>query len=324
MSRLAQLQQDLQLASAAVARAERVLAQYPNLPSALATLRTIENRRSSLEEQFFAAAAEAGLDVCGYRIEHSGSTASISGLTAVLGKFQKLFTTVYDALQHDGPKKKKARVSAEVADATSLQFAYTFPGSVGVMMTLPNEKLLFESKLDDAMKKTFELMTAQDAEHIQVLTDTVGLPAVRIAHEWAEENVTAGFGADIAWRRGDELKTEIRVQIPQITHLASVLRLMKAKEQIEVVGQLLDVAITDRTFQMDVDDKIIHGTFDYTLINAMHPVQLPKTYLATLTISQRVALPESGAEQIEYHLLRLDEPPKDNDLMQANPDWGTM
>jgi hypothetical protein len=188
------------------------------------------------------------------------------------------------------------------------------------MMTLPNEKLLFESKLDDAMKKTFELMTAQDAEHIQALTDTVGVPAVRIAHEWAEENVVAGFGADIAWRRGDELKTEIRVQVPQITHLASVLRLMKAKEEIRIIGQLVDVSITNHTFQLEADDKSIRGTFDPLLINSMHPVQLPKTYQAILTVSQRVVLQEGGEEQIEYHLIRLDEPPNDDDWLQTELD----
>lgn len=58
MSRLAELQRDLQNAAAAVAHAERTIAAHPNVPSVLATLKTIQNRRSSLEEQFFAAAGE--------------------------------------------------------------------------------------------------------------------------------------------------------------------------------------------------------------------------------------------------------------------------
>ena len=40
MSRLAELQRDLQSAAAAVAHAERTLAAHPNVPSVLATLRT--------------------------------------------------------------------------------------------------------------------------------------------------------------------------------------------------------------------------------------------------------------------------------------------
>ncbi len=316
MSRLAQLQQDLQNASAAVAHAERVLASHPNIPSVLATLKTVENRRASLEQQFFEASAEADLDVCGYRIEYEGTTASISGLTAVLGKFQKIFTTVYDALENG--IKKTTKVGAEVAAATSFGFAYSFPGSVGVMMTLPNRKMLFESKLDDAMKRTFELLAATEPDHIQALTNVVGLPAIRLAHEWAAENVAAGFGADIAWRRGDQIKSELRVQVPELHRLASVLGQMKTKEEVRLIGELLDVAITDHTFQMGVDGKIIHGTFD-TAISADRPAQLPRRYEATLTISQRVVLPESGEEQIEYHLLKLEEP-TDNVLRLTSGD----
>jgi len=183
MSKLAELQRDLQEASAAVAHAERTLAAHPNVPSVHATLRTIQNRRASLEEQFFAAADELGLDACGYRIEMQGHTVSISGLTAVLGTFQKIFTTVYDALER-GAKKKAAKNSDRAIADTTLGFAYSFPGSVGVMMTLANDRHLFGAKLDTAMEKTFDLIRANELEELQLLTDQVGLPSVRLVHQW--------------------------------------------------------------------------------------------------------------------------------------------
>lgn len=303
MSRLAKLQKDLQSASAAVAHAERTLATHPNVPSVLATLKTIQFRRASLEEQFFAEAAAAGLDVCGYRIEHQGDVATVAGLTAVLGTFQKIFTTVYNALENG--VKKTTKVSAEAVRATSFGFAYTFPGSVGVMMTLPNDRLLFESKLDDAMKKTFELITAKAPEHVQELTEVVGLPAVRLAHEWAAENVKAGFGADIVWRKDKEVKSVLRLQVPEIFQLESVIRGMKAKEETTLVGELLDVDVIEHTFRMKVRDKIIQGSFDKA-ITASNPVEMPKTYEAVLTVSQKIVLEESGEEQIEYYLVRLN------------------
>jgi hypothetical protein len=58
---------------------------------------------------------------------------------------------------------------------------------------------------------------------------------------------------------------------------------------------------------MKVRDKIINGTFD-AAISASKPAQLPKTYQATVTISQKIVLPESGEEEIHYHLVRLDPP----------------
>jgi hypothetical protein len=306
MSRLAALQKELQNAAAAVAHAERTLAAHPNVPSVLATLRTIQNHRASLEEQFFAAADELGLDACGYRIELEGHTASISGMTAVLGTFQKIFTTVYDALER-GAKKKAAKNTDKAIADTTLGFAYSFPGSVGVMMTLANDRHLFGGKLDDAMEKTFDLIRAQEREELQLLTEQVGLPAVRLVHQWAEENVKAGFGANIVWQRDDLVKRGVRVQLPELALKAATLRDMSAEETMVVVGELLDVKVSDHTFSMQLSDKIIQGSFD-KVISSQHPVRLPKTYQATLKILEKVVVDDSGQEQVDYFLLRLDEP----------------
>lgn len=306
MSRLADLQKDLQGAAAAIAHAERTLAAHPDVPSVHATLRAIQSRRASLEEQFFAAADELGLDACGYRIEMTGSTASISGLTAVLGTFQKIFTTVYDALER-GTKKKAAKNSDKAIADTTLGFAYSFPGSVGVMMTIANDRHLFGAKLDEAMEKTFQLIRAQEIEELQSLTDQIGLPALRLVHQWTEENVKAGFGADIVWRRDDVVKREVRVQLPELALKAATLKSMRAEETVVVVGELLDVKVSDHTFSMQLSDKIIQGTFD-KVISSQNPVQLPKTYQATLKILQKVVVDDTGQEQIDYFLVRLDPP----------------
>jgi hypothetical protein len=306
MSKLAELQRDLQEASAAVAHAERTLAAHPNVPSVHATLRTIQNRRASLEEQFFAVADELGLDVCGYRIEMEGNTASISGLTAVLGTFQKIFTTVYDALER-GVKKKAAKNSDRAIADTNLGFAYSFPGSVGIMMTLANERQLFGAKLDTAMEKTFDLIRANDPQELQLLTDQVGLPSIRLVHQWAEENVKAGFGANIVWQRDDLVKRGVRVQVPELAQKAATLKAMRAEETIVVVGELLDVKVSDHTFSMQLSDKVIRGSFD-RVISSERPVKVPKTYQATLKILQKVVVDVGGEEQIDYFLLRLDDP----------------
>jgi hypothetical protein len=320
MSRLAELQKDLQDASAAIAHAEQTLAAHPNVPSVLATLRTIQSRRASLEEQFFAAADELGMDACGYRIEMEGHTASISGLTAVLGTFQRIFTTVYDALER-GAKKKAAKNTEKAIADTTLGFAYSFPGSVGIMMTLANDRHLFGAKLDEAMEKTFQLIRAQEAQELQLLTDQVGLPALRLVHQWTEENVKAGFGADIVWQRDDVVKREVRVQLPELSLKAATLRSMRAEEIVVVVGELLDVKVSDHTFSMQLSDRVIQGSFDKA-ISSQHPVQVPKTYQATLRILQKVVVDDAGQEQIDYFLLRLDPSPEPGVFLSdlSNPD----
>ncbi len=305
MSRLSDLQIELQEASAAIVRAERTLAENPNIPSVAATLRTIKKRRENLEEQFFSEANILGLDVCGYRIEPTEGRPTIAAMTAVLGTFQKVFTSVYDALCH-GPKLT-SKASRETIAATSFEFAYTFPGSIGIMMTLPNERLIVgESSLDAAIKTTFDLVHAKDPEEVQSLTDKVGLPAVRLAHEWAQENARAGFGANITWQRKDTVLSSVRVQTQELARLASIMTNAQAKEEKVVVGELITVELAAKKFQMRVGEAILHGNFE-DAISASHPAQLPKRYKATLHVLQKVVISEAE-EEITYFLLRLDEP----------------
>jgi hypothetical protein len=305
MSQLVALQRDLQDVSAAIAHAERTLAAHPFVPSVEATLRTIQNRRENLEEQFFAVANEMGLDVCSYRIEpYEYQRITIAGMTAVLGAFQKVFTSVYDAVVNGRPKKS-AKASAAIIDATTFGFAYTFPGSTGVMMTLENERLLLtETDLDAAMKKTFELMSYRDQSQIEEITKQVGLGAVRQAYQWANENAIAGYGAAIVWQREGISKFDVRIQTQEIARLASVIRGATAKEEVTLIGDLLDVSIPDKTFQMYVDGKMIQGGFDVA-ISHVHPVQLPKRYRATMNVQEKVVT-EEGKDEITYFLLRLE------------------
>jgi hypothetical protein len=311
MSRLEDLQRELQRTAAAIAHAERTLAANPNIPSVAATLRTILSRRENLEEQFFAAAGTQGFDVCGYRIELDDRPATIAGMSAVLGTFQKVFTSVYDALER-GPKLT-SKMGAQTAEATAFGFAYTYPGSVGVMMTLANDpQLIGETKLDGAMQKTLELIRATDPVKVEYLTGTLGVPAVRLAHQWASANVEAGFGVDITWRRNDLVKAEVRLQPQEIAQLANTIRSTAAKEEVTVVGELIHVDTQQKTFRMSVIDPLnsnirdseIHGAFDRAITSA-HPAQLPRVYRATLNVIQRVVVQE-GQDETTFFLVRLD------------------
>lgn len=322
MSRIAQLQRELQDVSAAVARAERTVVAHPDVPSVAATLRTILKRKENLEGQFFEVAKELGLDVCGYRIEYEDGPAPIAGMTAVLGGFQKIFTSVYDSL--DRRPKLTSKASAETTEATAFGFSYTYPGSIGVMMTLAKNPTLFgEARLDEAMGKTFELMRAADVSAVQALTETLGVPAIRLVHQWAAENVKSGFGADITWRRGDTIKQELVIQRQEIELLAKTIKGMSAREEVTIVGEIRNVDVDDRTFRMSVKDALdsgikdqtIHGNYDKA-ITTTYPVQWPKTYRATLHVLQKIVV-DDGQEEITYFLLRLD-PPEGPGLLTAD------
>ena len=247
MSQLGEIQERIEITGEAISRAERALALHPDRLSTAATLRAFVLMRERLERDFLREAETLELGVFSYRVEFPNrARATISGLTGALGTFQKLFTTVYDAIVN-GPKKR-AKPSAEVVDATAFGFSYTFPGSVGFMMTLANERLLLgQTKLDEAMDKTFALVKTRDELGIQAMTETVGLPAVRLVHQWAVENDKAGFGADLIWQPRHGERSELRVQPQEIRDLAYVVSSAMAKEQVEAIGDLVHVNMFDKS-----------------------------------------------------------------------------
>jgi hypothetical protein len=311
MNRLLDIQGKLQETTAAISRTERSLVQFPDRPSLLASLSSFEKRYAALEKDFLAIAHEQELDICSYKIETDFDRPVLLGVASVLADFQRLFTSVYDALTR-GPKQT-SKAGVEIIEATSFGVAYMFPGSIGMMLTIRNDRLLaVSSNLDDAMHKTLELIQANNQAKVQALTDALGVPTVRLAHRWASENIKAGFGADIAWRRNEIVKDALRIQPQEIERLASTIKATIAKEDVTVVGQLLYVDTEQKTFRMrvietlnaDMKDETISGTYD-TAITSTHPAQLPKIYRATLNVRQR-AVVDDGQEEITYLLLRLD------------------
>jgi hypothetical protein len=67
---------------------------------------------------------------------------------------------------------------------------------------------------------------------------------------------------------------------------------------------MLDVSISEKTFKMSINGKIICGSFD-TAISASNPVQVPKTYQATMNVVQKIIVAD-GQEEVTYFLLRLE------------------
>ena len=175
-------------------------------------------------------------------------------------------------------------------------------------MTLPNDRLLLgETKLDDAMRKTLELISIKDPEDVQSLTREVGLVSVRLAHQWAVENQKGQLGVDISWQRQDRIKLQKRVQPQEIAQMAKTISSAIAEEEIQWVGELRNVNTFNQTFEMVVGEKKITGNYTKA-ISESNPAQLPKKYLATLTVKTKVALVD-GAEEVNYFLVKLESPP---------------
>src|SRR5258706_11812570 len=141
MRDLFDIQRDLQDTHAALARMELSLTKknVEQFPSLMLTVSGLKTRQQILEAEFLKAANLRGQDVCTYRLFPREGNPTIEALTKALGSFQYLFTSVFSALKH-GPIER-LRTNVALAEATSFRFGYTFPGSLGITFTLPNDRL---------------------------------------------------------------------------------------------------------------------------------------------------------------------------------------
>jgi hypothetical protein len=307
MSRLAEIQDRIQGTGMAINRAEQALAAHPDIPSAAATLRGFLKMRENLEAEFLQEANALEMDACGYRVFPEGSRATISGLTIVLNEFQRLFTIVYDAIV-SGPKQI-AKWSDNAAKATALGFAYTYPGSIGIMMTLPSKRLLFgetENKLDEAMRGVFDIMSVTSDDSLNLASQKFGIAAIRVAHQWAQANAEAKYGADIVWLRKDDVKSRIRLQEPEIARLATVIGEANA---ITIEDQAAEITMIDwdnKSFRLKSDGKVIAGSFEENAVDTLRPANVPGFYVVKLRVSRRLL--SDGDSGASYVLLDLQPP----------------
>lgn len=305
MIELTALQEELQDLNALIAKHERTLASHSEAKSLWANIQTLKRRRQTLEDDFLEAAAKVEIDVCSYRLIPGESRPTIMALSKALSDFQSLLSLVYSALK-EGPKRT-AKLSVQVMNDTFLGFAYSFTGSIGFVMTLPNERLLLgETYLDQAMQTICQIAKATTSQQIADFAKKLGPPPVRAMYQWANDHVESGLGVDIEWRRREQVRSNLFVQEPQLERLKEVIEETseEKEEEFEVVGNLIGADVKRKTFHLEtVGGGEMKGVFA-DAISTEQTVELPKPYSARIRKRMKIVY-SMEEEKTEYFLLRL-------------------
>jgi hypothetical protein len=249
-------------------------------------LKSFEKRRRVLEEQFRETAGNVGTDACSYRFFSDSVRPTVAPLCSALSDFQSLYWIVYDAIK-TGPKARNRKLPPDVLEEASFFVGYTFPGSVGIVLTFDNDmRGRFETALDAAMQSLFELAKARSSTAIIDCGRRLGVQAVKAAHKWASAHVDAALGADIEWLKGHEAIDRLFMQLPDLRELASVIASTTTviEEDLELVGRLSGADVDKRTFHLalpgsaDIRGKLSDGvpTDRIFEVGAEHKVTLRK------------------------------------------------
>lgn len=289
-----------------IANLQAVIAQNLNVPpSILSMLRSFEQRQEQLEAAFAEATNQRYLDVVSYRLfNDTAGPPSISALANALTRFQTLFTVVYDAL--DGAKKT-SRVTADALAATTLTYGYTFAGSVGFVMTLPNDRLLIdETDLDKAMDTVFELAKANSSDQVAEFAKRLGPAPIREMYKWAETLVDSGLGAEIDWRRESDVKGYLMVQLSELRNLQDAI--IETSDDVvktrRLPGMLVGIDVVRHTFRMTFGKLAeIRGRMS----ESIGKVEVPQRYAAEITTTTRINY-ATEKEETSHYLVSLSLP----------------
>ncbi len=309
MSDLLDIAERLQDTQATISKAENALAEKQPTPSVLLALNSLKKRQENLEIQFEKASLNRSLDVCDYRLfcetnESEFKQPTLRGFTKTLLDFQNLFTQVYAAVKANLPRQS-SRFSAEIAQQTAFGVNYTYTGSLGVVLTLPNEQLLFESDIDASIKTVFELIKLEDTDNIAEYAKKLGAATIRALYEWTSDQVSSGLGSEIKWKRGEDVRFETFVQFPELARLKEAIESTSDEEitELNLFGTLVGIDIPTRSFHISFEaGEDIRGNFADELSQIQF--ELPKVYKAKI-IKTRTVKYSTDKEIIQYLLTEL-------------------
>ncbi len=305
---LFEIVEKLEKTRAEVTRLESFVTTLPVDPALMLTMAGVRKRQEHLGLRFAQVTEQQGIDVCSYRLfTQGGGAPQLPALAKALLSFQTTFSTIYDA--ETTGAKSTSHIGAQSAAATTFGYAYSFTGSVGFTLTLPNERVLvLESDLDRAMKTLFTMLKATSSDQINAFAKGLGTGSIRALYAWVDALVRSGLGADIDWRRGTEVRASVFVDLPELESLKQAIEeTSDAKtETLTVTGRLVaaDFKAKDHTFRMELEDAELRGVMSP---NVAEVGGLPRQYRAE--VEKTTITNYAKDQEVEsYTLTRLMEP----------------
>jgi hypothetical protein len=307
MSDLLHIQEQLRDTNAAIAKSEQAIALDPSSKAVGTMLRSFQKRQQKLESEFAELAKHVGTDVCSYRFFSDDVQQKITPVCLALIDFQSLYSLAYDAIK-SGAKKPGRRLPPEVVDESAFGFGYTFSGSLGVVMTFDNSKrLLFETVFDESMGEVAALAQATSSAEVLECGKRVGVPVVRAAHKWAATHAEAALGAEIAWKKGDEVLWDLLLEPRIFADLAETIRGTTeiVVDEVEMVARLVGADVKGRTFHLVLaDGSDLRGTIANEIpADRDFPVALGRPHKLKLRKRVKVYYATEKEESATYQLV---------------------
>jgi hypothetical protein len=307
MSAVVEVQERLQETIRLIMECERA-AVRPNAPrSLLVQIRSLEKVKDSLEREFEKYAAAEELEICRYRlIPQEGQRPSIHAIVNAWGKYQAMFSSVYDAVKR-GPLE--GRTKKRSFEETDFAFGYAYSGSIGVVLTLPSRKItgLRAQDLEKTNNEIFGMAKAAGPEDLAPFVERLGVPPIVKLKDWVKAQVDFAAGAGIEWQlSSQEAAPRLLVQLPEFRSLEKAIKEVSVRTDPAryETGMLVAANVEKHTFELRLDSgEPLSGRFA-DAINADHTAELPKRYVAKIVTTRKITV-ATEREELSHFLVEL-------------------
>jgi len=291
-------------AFARVSHLEAALAKRPNDKALALNLASMKRRAVEAQKELDRLAEINRIEVCRYKIlPEIGDGYALEHVSSVFLAYQNLFSQIHDALKN-GPKMK-SKIGREAASESELDFAYSYSGSLGVVLLVKSERNFFDGSLDRSISQLYDVLEVTEAEGIRELASRLGRAVVKRIHDYSLANVRAGFSADVRWHRSDG--KDLGQVIDRRRMEKIVASIGSASDEtttaLSVTGMLVGASLPKRTFHITVPDgPSFAGSFGEWFDPS--EMTIGKFYKADLLMSERYFY-ATEKHEIRYVLERM-------------------
>jgi hypothetical protein len=185
---------------------------------------------------------------------------------------------------------------------SALGFAYSFSGSLGVVMFAQSEYDFFEGNLDDSIKDLLNVIDIEGVAQAKFVADNFGGSVIKRIYDWSSANVEGGFSADIQWNVSNGGVLGRFVDCGQMETIIEAIESVSDEEVRHIIcdGRLHGGDISARTFHfVETDGESYKGvlteefsTEGYTLGKEYiaHVIEKKKVFYATERVEKKYEL----------------------------------
>lgn len=251
MSAIASAVDRARKAAASIHRIEQAIARNPDDGALRLNLASATKMAFQANAFLQKAAQYQHLEICNYRLmpEHHDSFA-IEHVSKSVLEYQYLFSQIHDAVKNG--TKKKAILGDEAKSESTLEFGYSYSGSLGMVLLAQNDRNFFEGRLDKSIEAFFDIVSMTALEDAKRTAHQFGKAVVKRLHDWSQANVKGGFAADVRWTRSDGKELGQVVERSRMENMLSILSEASDEkhERLVVHGVLVGADLMNGTFHL--------------------------------------------------------------------------